>query len=127
MTKSQLIDRVAQKKPELPRREVEAMVNTVFEAMGLALRREERIEIRGFGTFSVRTRQERGGRNPKTGEKVRVPSRRTPRFLMSKELRDRLNPSARAASTCGAYGGPDSQATEPMAAASGTGGRYQLG
>jgi integration host factor subunit beta len=92
MTKSQLIERIAQKAPHVPRREVEAIVNTVFDVMINALRNEQRIEIRGFGSFSVKTRGPREGRNPKTGQKVLVPVRRNPSFTVGKELRDRLNP-----------------------------------
>ncbi|HZA13642.1 MAG TPA: integration host factor subunit beta [Myxococcaceae bacterium] len=94
MTKSQLIDRIAERAPHVPRRDVERIVNTVFEAMVDALRRTERIEIRGFGSFAVKIRQAREGRNPRTGERVRVPRRLTPYFTPGKELRDRLNAMA---------------------------------
>lgn len=91
MTKSQLIERIAGKAPNVPRREVERIVNTVFDAMIDALKGEQRIEIRGFGSFAVKVREEREARNPKTGEKVVVPRRLTPFFTVGKELRDRLN------------------------------------
>ncbi len=91
MTKSQLIDLIADKAPQVPRREVEAIVNAVFDCMLETLVRGERIEIRGFGSFSVKVRNAREGRNPKTGEKVKVPERRTLAFTVGKELRDRLN------------------------------------
>lgn len=91
MTKSQLIDCIAGRVPHVPRREVERIVNTVFETMIDALRREERIEIRGFGSFAVKVRDAREARNPKTGQKVQVPRRLTPYFTVGKELRDRLN------------------------------------
>ena len=94
MTKSQLIDRIAERAPHVPRRDVERIVNTVFDAMVDALRRTERIEIRGFGSFAVKIRQAREGRNPRTGERVRVPRRLTPYFTPGKELRDRLNAMA---------------------------------
>src|SRR5512141_2669698 len=93
MTKSQLIDRIAEKSPQVPRREVEAIVNAVFDSMIEALCRGERIEIRGFGSFAVKMRAPREGRNPKTGQKVAVPIRRALSFTVGKELRDRLNPA----------------------------------
>lgn len=92
MTKSQLVDRIAQRAPHVPRREIESIVNTVFESMVDALKKEQRIEIRGFGSFAVKVRDAREARNPKTGEKVSVPRRLTPYFTVGKELRDRLNP-----------------------------------
>jgi integration host factor subunit beta len=91
MTKSQLIERIAERAPHVPRREVERIVNTVFEAMVGALRAEERIEIRGFGSFAVKVREAREARNPRTGERVQVPRRLNPFFTVGKELRDRLN------------------------------------
>ena len=103
MTKSQLIDRIAQKAPHVPRREIEQIVNVVFDSMSGALLKEQRIEIRGFGSFSIRTRPARQGRNPKTGERVSVPMRRTLSFIVGTELKDRINRS------------PD--ASEPLAAA----------
>jgi integration host factor subunit beta len=93
MTKNQLIECIAERAPQLARRDVERMVNTVFDAMVGALRREQRIEIRGFGSFAVRVRDARQARNPRTGESVRVPRRLTPYFTVGKELRDRLNPA----------------------------------
>src|SRR5712692_12049614 len=95
MTKSQLIDRVSEKLPRVPRRDVETIVHTIFESMLNTLRREQRIEIRGFGSFAVKVRDPRDGRNPKTGQKVSVPRRRIPYFTVGKELRDRLNPKQR--------------------------------
>src|SRR6266851_3032999 len=102
MTKSELIERISQKAPRVPKRDVEVIVQTMFESMLKALRREQRIEIRGFGSFAVKTRRPRDGRNPKTGEKVHVPRRRIPYFTVGKELRDRLNPARPAGSTAGA-------------------------
>lgn len=92
MTKSQLIDRVSEKLPRVPRRDIETIVHTVFESMLDTLRHEQRIEIRGFGSFAVKIRDPRDGRNPKTGQKVHVPRRRIPYFTVGKDLRDRLNP-----------------------------------
>ena len=91
MTKSELIERISKRMLRVPKRDVEAIVQTVFESMLHALQREQRIEIRGFGSFAVKTRQPRAGRNPKTGEKVQVPQRRIPHFTVGKELRERLN------------------------------------
>ncbi len=91
MTKSELVEHIAGRLPHLPRQKLERMVNAVFEAMVTALQREERIEIRGFGSFAVRVREAREARNPRTGEKVQVPRRLTPTFTAGKELRDRLN------------------------------------
>jgi len=92
MTKSQLIDLISGRAEHVPHREVEAIVNAVFDAMLAALVRGERIEIRGFGSFSVKERRARSARNPKTGKTVQVPDRRTLSFTVGKELRDRLNP-----------------------------------
>jgi len=93
MTKSQLIERIAERAPHVPRREVEAIVNAVFEQMADALKAQRRIELRGFGVFGVRVREAHAGRNPKTGETVQVPARRNAFFTPGKELRDRLNPA----------------------------------
>ena len=92
MTKSQLIERIAERAPHVPRREVEAIVNAVFEQLAGALLAERRVELRGFGVFGVRVREAHAGRNPKTGESVQVPARRNAFFTPGKELRDRLNP-----------------------------------
>lgn len=127
MTKSQLIEKIAKQSPHVPRREVEAIVNVVFEQMSDALRRDERIEIRGFGSFAVKLRRARQGRNPKTGKSVSVPERRTPYFTVGKELRERLNrgeeltqPAVPVSS-----GGYTESATA-MAASSADGGRYSM-
>lgn len=131
MTKSQLIDRIAKKAPHVPRRQIEVIVNSVFDSMSDALHRGQRIEIRGFGSFAVKVRRARLGRNPKTGQKVEVPDRRSAYFTVGKELRDRLNRSetqpARAPSAppaTGYAGGNEAQA--PMAAAP-AGDRYTMG
>jgi integration host factor subunit beta len=92
MTKSQLIETIAARAPHVPRPQVEGIVNAVFDAMAGALRRGQRIEIRGFGSLSVKVRPARTGRNPKTGQQVFVPERRTLNFVCGKELRERLNP-----------------------------------
>jgi integration host factor subunit beta len=99
MTRSELIERIVVRAPHVPRREVEAIVHAVFDCMCKALVAGKRIELRGFGVFSVRSRRARTGRNPKTGQSVSVPERRTLSFAAGKELRERLNmpPTATAA------------------------------
>ena len=91
MTKSQLIELVAQSKPGLPRKTVEMAVNAIFEELVDALKREERIEIRGFGNFTVRRYPGYTGRNPKTGESVTVAPKVMPFFKVGKDLRERIN------------------------------------
>jgi integration host factor subunit beta len=91
MTRSELIERILERAPHVPRREVEAIVHAVFACMAESLVAGKRIELRGFGVFSVRTRRARTGRNPKTGQSVSVPERRTLSFAAGKELRERLN------------------------------------
>ena len=128
MTKSQLIERIASRASRVPRREVEAIVNTVFDTMVDALKNERRIEIRGFGSFAVKVREPREGRNPKTGQKVEVPRRRAPYFTVGKELRDRLNPAqpALAQPSSAGYSSGESSRPEAMAAAP-AGDRYTIG
>ncbi len=91
MTKSDLVKRLAAANPHLLQRDVERIVNTVFEQIAAALERRDRVELRGFGAFSVRTREARVGRNPRTGREVRVPEKLAPYFKTGKELRERLN------------------------------------
>ncbi len=91
MTKRQLIEKLAQKVEGLSLKDAELVVDTIFQAMTEALAKGERIEIRGFGSFEVRTRKAKMGRNPKTGEKVFVPEKRVPFFKVGKELRMRVN------------------------------------
>lgn len=90
VTKADLIEEVI-RVTELPRRESETVVETVFESIIEALQKNDKIEIRGFGSFRTRQRQPRIGRNPKTGTRVEVPSKRIPYFKPSKELRDIVN------------------------------------
>ena len=94
MTRSELIERILERAPHVPRREVEAIVHAVFACMAEDLVAGKRIELRGFGVFSVRTRRARTGRNPKTGQSVSIPERRTLSFAAGKELRERLNAPA---------------------------------
>lgn len=90
MTKSELIDSVAQRK-ELSRKEAEVVVSTVLKEISDALGRGDRVELRGFGSFSVKVRPAREGRNPKTGDKVFVAEKRVPFFKAGKELRQRVD------------------------------------
>jgi integration host factor subunit beta len=91
MTKSDLIKRLADANPHLYLRDIERIVGTVFEEISAALARGDRVELRGFGAFSVRARGERLGRNPRTGDEVAVPNKIVPYFKTGKELRERLN------------------------------------
>jgi integration host factor subunit beta len=94
MTKSQLIDEVALRVPHLTKKHVEIVVNTFFDSVAGALADggDGRVEIRGFGSFSLRSRRGGAGRNPKTGEKVSVPPKKVPYFKAGKELKERLKP-----------------------------------
>ena len=91
MTKSELIEDVSRQMPDMSKRDVEIVVDTIFERMRDALARHDRIEIRGFGSFIAKPRRAREGRNPRTGEKVQVPKKWVPFFTCGKELKDRVN------------------------------------
>ena len=91
MTKSELIARLAEANPHLYQRDVERIVNTVFEEITAALVDGDRVELRGFGAFSIKERAARMGRNPRTGEAVRVDSKLIPYFKTGKLLREKLN------------------------------------
>ncbi len=90
MTKAELIEEVS-KVVEMTRKDSEVIVETIFESIVNSLHSGDKIEIRGFGSFRTRQRQPRIGRNPKTGTRVEVPSKRIPYFKPSKELRDIVN------------------------------------
>ncbi len=94
MTKSELIQRIAELNPHLYHRDVERIVSTVFDEIGIALSRGDRVELRGFGAFSVKHRDARVGRNPRTGAAVEVDEKHIPFFKTGKLLRDRLNDGA---------------------------------
>jgi integration host factor subunit beta len=96
LTKADLIEEVL-RITELPRKESETIVETIFDSIIESLQNGDKIEIRGFGSFRTRQRRGRVGRNPKTGEKVEVPPKKIPFFKPSKELKDFVN-SAEAAS-----------------------------
>jgi len=91
MTKADLVDQVVAL-GDLTRRDGEVIVETLFESIVGALKADDKIEVRGFGSFRTRQRKPRTGRNPKTGEAVAVPAKRVPYFKPSKELRDLMNP-----------------------------------
>ena len=90
LTKADLIEEVL-RITELPRKESETIVETIFESIIQSLQKGDKIEIRGFGSFRTRQRQPRVGRNPKTGARVEVPAKRIPYFKPSKELKDLVN------------------------------------
>jgi integration host factor subunit beta len=100
LTKADLIEEVL-RITELPRKESETIVETIFDSIIGALQKGEKIEIRGFGSFRTRQRRGRVGRNPKTGAKVEVPAKKIPFFKPSKELKDFVNNSAGQASAAG--------------------------
>ena len=91
MTKSELIARLADLNPSLYHRDLEQLVNTVFDTITEALEKGDRVELRGFGAFSLRERKARVGRNPRTGEAVSVDAKTIPFFKMGKGMRERLN------------------------------------
>ena len=91
MTRSELIARIAQQNPHLYHRDVERIVTTIFDEITDALCQGDRVELRGFGAFSVKHRDARVGRNPRTGESVSVDAKAVPFFKTGKLLRERLN------------------------------------
>jgi len=94
MTKSELIERLARRHSHLVAKDLEVAVKVILGEMGEALRQGGRIEIRGFGSFGLNYRPPRTGRNPKTGNAVRVPGKYVPHFKVGKELRGRVLSSA---------------------------------
>ena len=91
MTKSELIELIASRQTQLPAKDVELAVKTIIEHMSQTLSAGERIEIRGFGSFSLHYREPRKGRNPKTGDAVQLTGKYVPHFKPGKELRERVN------------------------------------
>jgi integration host factor subunit beta len=112
MTKSELILRIAQHNPHLYHRDVERIVTTIFDEITDALARRDRVELRGFGAFSIKRRGPRLGRNPRTGESVDVPEKFVPFFKTGKELRERLN--------TGTAAGDTARAGQPVVSSAGT-------
>lgn len=90
MTKAELVDEVA-RTVQLTKKQAETIVNVVFDSIVDSLRAGEKIELRGFGSFRLRSRKSRTGRNPKTGERVEVPSKKIPYFKPGKELKELIN------------------------------------
>lgn len=93
MTKSELIERIASRQQQLSVKDVELAIKTILEQMSQTLAMGERIEIRGFGSFSLHYREPRLGRNPKTGETVQLAGKYVPHFKPGKEMRERVNDS----------------------------------
>ena len=93
MTKADLIDELA-KASNLTKKESETVVNIVFDTITEALAKGDKVELRGFGSFRIRRRRARGGRNPKTGTRIDVPPKRVPFFKVGKELRELVNAAA---------------------------------
>ena len=92
MIKSELVQKIADKNAHLYHRDVERIVNTVLDEIIRAMSSGDRVELRGFGAFSVKSREARIGRNPRTGSAVEVSAKSVPFFKTGKELRERLNP-----------------------------------
>jgi integration host factor subunit beta len=107
MTKADLVQEVT-RVTELPRKESETVVETIFESIITALQSDDKIEIRGFGSFRTRQRRGRTGRNPKTGAKVEVPPKKIPYFKPSKELKDFVN-NPRTGGAAAGTAGPTTQ------------------
>jgi integration host factor subunit beta len=91
MIKSELVQRIAETNPHLYQRDVENIVDAILDEITRALARGDRVELRGFGAFSVKQRPARVGRNPRTGEQVKVTEKVVPYFKTGKEMRERLN------------------------------------
>ena len=91
MTKSELVEKIVESHGILSRKESEQVVNIIFDAMADALKKGDKVEIRGFGSFTIREREAREARNPKSGEVVKIPAKKTPFFKTGKELRERVN------------------------------------
>jgi integration host factor subunit beta len=91
LIKSELVQKIADKNPHLYHRDVERIVNKVLDDIVIAMQNGSRVELRGFGAFSVKARQGRMGRNPRTGESVEVIPKKVPFFKTGKELRARMN------------------------------------
>ena len=91
MIKSELVQRIAERNPHLYQRDVENIVNAILDEITNALARGDRVELRGFGAFSVKRRDARVGRNPRTGQHVSVDEKSVPFFKAGKEMRERLN------------------------------------
>jgi integration host factor subunit beta len=91
MTKSELVEHLSYTNGVLNRKEAKLIVNTIFDCISNALVEGDRVEIRGFGSFTIREREAREARNPKSGDVVRIPAKKTPFFKTGKELREKVN------------------------------------
>jgi integration host factor beta subunit len=91
MTKSELVEKLVEANGALSRKESELVVNIIFDSMCEALQSGEKVEIRGFGSFTIRERDAREARNPKSGDVVKIPAKKTPFFKTGKDLRERVN------------------------------------
>lgn len=111
MTKAELVEEVA-RVSELTKKHSEIIVNTVFDSIVDALQKDEKIELRGFGSFRIRQRRSRQGRNPKTGDKVDVPAKRIPYFKPGKELKELINTSGGSMAEAKAASSPTSSGGE---------------
>jgi integration host factor subunit beta len=100
MTRSELVISVMERLPFLTHKDAETIVDRIFDSMVESLAQGERIEIRGFGSFAVKHRDPREGRNPKTGETVHIPAKRMPHFKIGKELHERINPTVHEQEIC---------------------------
>ncbi|MDT7778685.1 MAG: integration host factor subunit beta [Acidobacteriota bacterium] len=112
MTKAELVEDVA-RAAELTKKDAERLVEIVFESIIDTLNQGEKIELRGFGSFRVRERGARRGRNPKTGDPVDIPAKRVPYFKPGKELKELINEEAGAASTPSTHAPPAAEPDEP--------------
>ena len=90
MTKSDLVERIAEKL-DITKKEAEAVVGVVFGSIVEAIEKEEKVELRGFGCFKVKTKRARKGRNPRTGEEIDIPPKRVPYFKPGKDMREAVN------------------------------------
>ena len=106
MTKAELVDEVA-RVVSLTKKQAETIVNIVFDSIVNSLRSGQKIELRGFGSFRLRSRKSRTGRNPKTGEKVEVPSKKIPYFKPGKELKELINKALESATATEATASQD--------------------
>ena len=116
MTKSDLIEVLCESQ-KLPKGRAESLVNTIFDSMERSLRRGERIEIRGFGSFEIRHYKPYGGRNPRTGQTVPVQAKRLPFFRVGKELKERVNRAAERAALAARKAPVAARSMRPLAAA----------
>ena len=91
MTKSELIEQVASKVNNFSRKDIEVIVDTLLDSMSASLSKGDKVEIRGFGSFKIKERDGRHGRNPKSGENIFIDSKRVPFFKAGKEIRERIN------------------------------------